>query len=257
MTVGQAGHRKRLAPLLLGLSLLGVAEGAARAGWLPPFLLPAPSRVLTALIGNAPELAQHSAQTLSETALGFGLAVVLGAGSARALHRLPLLRRALLPWLVVSQTIPLIALAPILLVWLGFGLLPKVLLVTLGGFFPVTVATLDGLSHTDPELLRLLRSMNATPAQVDRLVRFPAALPAFFSGLKIAATYAVSTAIFSEYVGGYAGLGIFIQSSANARATDLVFAAICLSALYSVLLVQAVSLLARRTLRWLPQENRP
>lgn len=241
----------------LGLALLGLAEVSARAGWLPTYVLPAPSRVAAALLGNAAELATHSVQTLSETVLGFGIATILALLTAWALHRAPGLRRAALPWLVVSQTIPLIALAPILLVWLGFGLLPKMLLVTLGCFFPITVATLDGLTRTDPELVRVIQSMNATPGQIDRFVRFPAALPSLFSGLKIAGTYAVSTAIFSEYVGGYAGLGIFIQTSANARATDLVFAAIVLTALYSVLLVQLIEGLARLLLRWLPQENRP
>lgn len=243
-------------PVALGLVLLALAELCAHQGWISQSLLPAPSRVLAALRDNAPELIKHSAQTLTETALGFGLATLLGVLMALLLHRFPALRRALLPWLVVSQTIPLIALAPLLLVWLGFGLLPKVLLVILGGFFPIAVATLDGLTRTDPDLLRVMQAMNASPAQIDRLLRFPAALPSFFSGLKIAATYAVATAIFSEYAGGYAGLGIFIQSSANARATDLVFAAIVLTALFSVLLVQLVTWCSRLFLRWLPLENR-
>lgn len=243
-------------PLALGLALLALAEASARFSWLPDYVLPAPSRVALALAQNAPELARHSAQTLAETALGFSAATLLGTLCAWGLHRFPAARQAVLPWLVVSQTIPLIALAPILLVWLGFGWLPKMLLVTMGCFFSITVATLDGLSQADPELVRLLQSMNATPRQIDRFVRFPAALPGFFSGLKIAGTYAVSTAIFSEYVGSYAGLGIFIQSSANARAGDLVFAGIFLTALYSVLLVQFIQWLARRTLRWLPPETR-
>ena len=245
----------RGAAALLGGGVLLLGELGARAGWWPPTVLPAPSRVLAALRDNASELLRHSATTLMETALGFGLAVLLGLFTAWLLHRLPLLRRAALPWLVVSQTIPLIALAPILLIWLGFGLLPKVLLVTLGCFFPIVVATLDGLERTDPELIRVLQSLDATPRQIDRHLRFPAALPAVFSGLKVAGTYAVTTAIFAEYVGGYAGLGIFIQTSANARATDLVFAAVFLSALFSVLLVQVIAWLARRSLRWLPPEN--
>ncbi len=244
----------RSAALLGGAALL-LAEWSARTGRLPPTALPAPSRVGVALRDHAPELLRHSEATLLETLLGFGLAVLLGVLAAWALHRLPLLRRAALPWLVVSQTIPLIALAPLLLLWLGFGLLPKVLLVALGGFFPVTVSTLDGLERTDPELLRVFRSLGATRRQTDWHLRFPSALPGFFSGLKVAATYAVTTAIFAEYVGGYAGLGIFIQTSANAHATDLVFAAVTLSALYSVLLVQFVSWLARLSLRWLPPEN--
>ncbi|GMA14263.1 ABC transporter permease (plasmid) [Deinococcus metallilatus] len=243
--------------LVLGLAVLTALEGLSHLGLVPSSLLPAPSAVAAALWNNAPELTAHSAQTLAETLLGFGAAVVLGLLAALALHRFAPARRAVLPWLVVSQTIPLIALAPLLLVWLGFGLLPKVVIVTLACFFPVTVATLDGLTRADPDLVRVLRAMNASEGQVDWLVRFPGALPAFFSGLKLAATYAVTSAIFGEYVGGYVGLGIFIQTSANARATDLVFAAIFLSALYSVLFVALIGLVQRRVLRWLPREDSP
>jgi len=240
----------------LGAASMVVLEGLSRMGLMPSFLLPAPSSVAAALWNNAPELMYQSAQTLAETVIGFGVAVVLGLLSALVLHRFVPVRRAVLPWLIVSQTIPLIALAPILLVWLGFGWLPKIVMVTLSCFFPVTVSTLDGLTRADPDLVRVVRAMNATEGQIDWIVRFPGALPAFFSGLKIAATYAVTSAIFGEYVGGYAGLGIFIQTSANARATDLVFAAIFLSAMYSVLFVNLINGVQRRTLRWLPQEDR-
>ena len=241
-------------PLALGLGVALCAEAAARLGWVAPYVLPAPSAVLSALWRGAPDLTRHAGQTLLETGLGLGLATLLGVGTALALHRFRGLRRALLPWLVVSQTVPLVALAPLLLLSLGFGLVPKVLLVVLGGFFPVAVATLDGLSRADPDLLRVALSMDARPGQLDRLVRWPAALPGFFSGLKVAATYAVPTAIFSEYLGAYAGLGYFLQASVNARATDLVFATVAVSALLSVGLVALTTALARRTLRWLPPE---
>lgn len=249
--------RRAAPPLALGAAVLALAEGAARLGLVSDLVLPAPSAVGRALAANAPDLAAASAQTLLETALGLGIAVALGVLAALLLQRFPAARRAVMPWLVVSQTIPLVALAPLLLVWLGFGLLPKVIVVVLVCFFPIAVATQGGLERTDPLLLAAMRSWHATPARTDRLLRFPAALPAFFSGLRLAATYAVTGAIFGESVGGYAGLGILVTQAANARATDLVFAAIFLSALYSVLLVALVNLAARLALRGRPPEARP
>ena len=236
----------------LGVGVLALAELASRCGWTPPNLLPAPSSVLRAVLDNPAVLLGHTLQTLAETGLGFTLALLLGVGCALVLRRSVALRRALTPWLVVSQTIPLIALAPLLLVWLGFGLWPKIIIVTLFCFFPVTVSTLGGLLQPQSLLEELMRSYSASPRQLDWLLRFPAALPAFFSGLRLSASYAVTAAIVGEYVGGYAGLGIFIQTSANARATDLVFAAIALTALLSVLLVGLVGLTERATLRGRP-----
>ncbi|AZI43312.1 ABC transporter permease subunit [Deinococcus psychrotolerans] len=236
----------------LGLAAAALIEAASRLGWVAPNLLPAPSQVWAALRLNADILAMHTLQTLAETLLGLLLALILGLGCALTLRRSAGLRRTLLPWLVVSQTIPLIALAPLLLVWLGFGLLPKLVMVTLFCFFPITVSTLGGLMQPNPQLEDLFRSYGASASQRDALLRFPAALPAFFAGLRLSASYAVTAAIVGEYVGGYAGLGILIQTSANARATALVFAAIALTALFSVLLVGLVSLLERAALRGRP-----
>lgn len=240
-----------LPALLFGVVLALLCEAAVRLHLIESYLLPAPSAVFQALVAHAPELLRHTLRTLLEATIGFSLAALLGTGVAWALHRWMLLRGMILPWLVVSQSIPLVALAPLLLVWLGFGLLPKVLLVILGGFFPIMLATLDGLTHPDRDLLRLMQAMNASPAQIDRLLCFPSARPAFFSGLKIAATYTVGTALFAEYTGAYEGLGVFLQMSANARATDQVFATTLLSAALSVLFVWLVEQISRPFLRWL------
>ncbi|WP_293913133.1 ABC transporter permease [Deinococcus sp.] len=232
--------------------MLALSEAASRLGWALPNVWPAPSSVLRALYDNPDVLAMHTLQTLLETGLGLALALVLGVAFALALRRSQALSRTLMPWLIVSQTIPTIALAPLLLVWIGFGLWPKIIIVTLFCFFPITVSTLGGLREPQPLLEDLLRSYNASGRQRDALLRFPAALPAFFSGLRLAASYAVTAAIVGEYVGGYAGLGIFIQTSANARALPLVFAAITLSAALSVLLVALVGLAERAALRGRP-----
>jgi ABC-type nitrate/sulfonate/bicarbonate transport system permease component len=160
------------------------------------------------------------------------------------------MRRAIYPLLVVSQTIPIIALAPLLLIWFGFGLEPKVIVVTLYCFFPIAVACADGLAGAEPALLKLLRSMHASRWQILWLVRLPGAMPSFFSGLRIAATYSVTGAIFGEYVGAYRGLGIYMQTAANSFAIVLVFAAILVTAVLSLLLFGLVSLIERLALPW-------
>jgi len=207
-------HQDKLLSVLpaavLGLGVLALVELASRRGWVAPNVLPAPSAVFQALRDDLDVLLTNTLQTLAETALGFALALLLGVGVAVVLRRSTRLRQTVMPWLVISQTIPLIALAPLLLVWLGFGLWPKIIVVTLFCFFPIAVSTLGGLMQPQPLLEDLLRSYDASARQRDWLLRFPAALPAFFSGLRLSASYAVTAAIVGEYVGGYAGLGIFI-----------------------------------------------
>src|SRR3989440_8145138 len=176
------------------------------------------------------------------TLLGLLLAILLDASNW--------LRRAIYPLLITSQTIPIIALAPLLLIWLGFGLEPKIIVVALYCFFPIAVACADGLAGAEPELINLLRSMRASRWQILWLVRLPGAMPAFFSGLRIAATYGVTGAIFGEYVGAYQGLGIYMQLSFNSHAIVLVFAAILVTAALSLLLFGLVSLIERIALPW-------
>jgi ABC-type nitrate/sulfonate/bicarbonate transport system permease component len=160
------------------------------------------------------------------------------------------LRRALYPMLIASQTIPVIAVAPLMIIWFGFGLMPKVLLIVLVTFFPIVVALLDGFAATEPEAMDLLQTMGAKRFQAFRLVRFPGAVPHFFTGLRISATYAVLAAIFAEYVGAYHGLGIWMSQSKSSFRTDLVFGAIGISALISVLLFTIIAILARLVMPW-------
>jgi ABC-type nitrate/sulfonate/bicarbonate transport system permease component len=158
--------------------------------------------------------------------------------------------------LVASQTIPVVAIAPLLVLWFGFGLAPKVLMVVLVTFFPITVALLDGFGAATAEATDILRSMGATPRQVFRKLRWPAALPSLFTGLRIAATYAVIGAVFGEYVGAYEGLGIWMKLSQNAFRMDLVFGAVLLTALLSVALFAAVRLAERLTIPWYAASRR-
>jgi ABC-type nitrate/sulfonate/bicarbonate transport system permease component len=235
---------------VLAIVLLAFWELYVRSGHISPAVLPTPTGIVLALINNWDVISVNTLQTLLETVLGMAAATVLGLLLAVMLDVSLWTRRAIYPLLVTSQTIPMIALAPLLLIWFGFDLGPKVIVVTLYCFFPIAVACADGLASADPELMKLLRSMRASRWQMLRLVRLPGAMPAFFSGLRIAATYSVTGAIFGEYVGAYQGLGIYMQTSANSHAIVLVFAAILVTAVLSLLLFGLVSLIERIALPW-------
>ncbi len=215
-----------------------------------PQVLPTPTAIVAALINNWNIIYDNTVQTLLETVLGIAAATLLGLLLAVMLDVSSWMRRAIYPLLVTSQTIPIIALAPLLLIWLGYDIRPKVIVVMLYCFFPIAVACADGLASAEPEMINLLRSMRASHWQILRLVRLPGAMPAFFSGLRIAATYSVTGAIFGEYVGAEKGLGIYMQRSANSFATAQVFAAILVTAALSLLLFGLVSVIERIALPW-------
>lgn len=232
-------------------ALLFTWESAARFLDIPKYLLPAPSAVARALIDSFDALVRlHSRITLLEAGMGLAVSVALGIVVGSLLHLVPLLRRAFYPLIIVSQTIPSIVLAPLLVIWFGYGLLPKLLIVVISCFFPIAVAVVDGLGSADASRLKLLRSMGASPWQEFRLVKLPSALPSLFTGLRVAATYAVMAAVIGEWMGADAGLGMYIVRSAHSFRTEQVFAGIALISLYSVLLFKLVDWVRRLALPW-------
>jgi len=243
-------------PALLVAILLGVWEAYCRIAAVSPIVLPAPSRIVEQLWLFRADAIRHSLPTLEETFVGLGLSIGLSIGAAVLMDRFVTVRRAVGPILVASQTVPVVAIAPLLVLWFGFGLAPKILMVVLVTFFPVTIALLDGLAAATGEATDLLRSMGATRRQIFRKLRWPAALPSLFTGLRIAVTYAVIGAVFGEYVGAYEGLGIWMQLSQNAFRTDLVFAAVLLTAALSVALFTAVIVVERLTIPWYAASRR-
>ena len=236
--------------IVLTLALLALWELYVRAQQVSVQVLPSPIAIVQALMNNWSIIYDNTLQTLLETVLGLTLAALLGLLLAITLDISNWMRRAVYPLLITSQTIPIIALAPLLLIWIGYDIRPKLIVVTLYCFFPIAVATVDGLASAEPELIKLLHSMRATRWQILRLVRLPGAMPAFFSGLRIAAAYSVIGAIFGEYVGAEKGLGIYMQKAANSFATINVFAAILVTAILSLLLFGLVSLIERLALPW-------
>jgi ABC-type nitrate/sulfonate/bicarbonate transport system permease component len=240
-----------IAPAAVVVAGLLVAwEAAVAFGGIDPIVLPAPSRIVGALWDFRSIAAGHTLTTLAEAVVGFAIAVALAVGAAVAMDRVRLVRTALYPLLVGSQTIPIVAIAPLLVIWLGFGLAPKVVVIVLVTFFPIVVALLDAFAATPRDATDLLRTMGATDRQAFRLLRWPAALPALFTGLRIAVPYAIVGAIFGEYVGAESGLGIWMQVSQNAFRTDLVFAAIGIVALLSVACFVVVGVAERLVVPW-------
>jgi NitT/TauT family transport system permease protein len=237
-------------PILALLGTFVAWEFAIQAFRVPRFVLPAPSAILAESWEWRYRFIEHTWITLYETLAGFGLSIVVGVPLAIVIVYSPLLRNALYPLIVVTQSVPKIAIAPVLLVMLGHGEVPKILVAFLVAFFPIVVDTATGLAATPPELLDLSRSYRAHPLKTFLKVRFPMALPFFFSGLKVAITLAVIGAVVGEFVGSDKGLGYLILSTTSYWRTDLAFGAMILLSLMAILLFALVSVVERVICPW-------
>jgi NitT/TauT family transport system permease protein/putative hydroxymethylpyrimidine transport system permease protein len=235
------------------LALLGGWEALVRLGGVDPLLLPAPTQVVEALWEDRTLLLPDLWTTTYEVVLGLAAAVAAGAALAVAMHLSPALRRALRPLVIGSQAVPVPVIAPLVILVLGFGLAPKVLLVALVCFFPITINLYDGLRGADPEARRLLRSLQASRWQALRLVEAPAALPAAFTGLKVAAAVAVIGAVFAEWAGAEAGLGHALLTANGQLETARAFAATLLLFGLAIAVYGACALLERRVVDWIPR----
>ena len=250
------GLRAALTPAVVLVGLLAAWELAAR--WevladllsIEPFLVPAPTEVAEALWEDRSLLAEDAWVTLREVVLGFLLALVAGVALAILLHLSETSRRALYPLLVASQAIPVVVLAPVLVVWFGFGIVPKLLIIALICFFPITVNAYDGLRSVDPELLKMMRTLGADRLQTLRRAELPWALPFIFSGAKIAVAVAVIGAVFGEWAGSDSGLGHLILVSSGELSTSLTFAAIAVLSAIAICLFALLALLERRVVTW-------
>jgi putative hydroxymethylpyrimidine transport system permease protein len=244
--------RTILPPTLIVVGLIAAWELAARtdaiadALSIEPFLIPAPSEIAEALVTDRDLLADNAWVTLQEVLAGFAISLVAGAGFAFVLHLSPTLRRALYPLLVASQTVPIIVVAPILVVWFGYGVGPKLGIIALICFFPITVNTLDGLRSVDPDQVRMMRTLDASRWQILRRVEAPAALPYLFSGAKVAVAVAVIGAVFGEWAGSDSGLGhLMLQASAQLLTARL-FAAVFVLSAFAIALFGLLTLIERR-----------
>lgn len=248
MIKGKAASKALPAALILLLLLLW--ELAVRITGAPVYVLPSPSKVLVAFVRDFPVLLGHGGTTLLETVLGLAIATALAVIIAVAMDAFPLFRTAVYPLLVVTQTVPVIVLAPIFIIYLGFGMAPKILTVVLMCFFPVTISFADGMAEQDVRRVDLVRIMGGTKRDVYTLVKMPGAAPSFFSGLKVAATYSISGAVVGEWLSSDRGLGYYMLRVKNGYMLDKVFACVLMVVLLSLLMNTAVKLLSRLIIRF-------
>jgi ABC-type nitrate/sulfonate/bicarbonate transport system permease component len=226
-------------------------------GWVPGYMLPSPVQVVQAFLSELPLLFDNSLITLQEAFLGLLLGVTVGFVAAVLMDAFEVLYKAFYPLLILTQTIPSVAIAPLLVLWFGYGMTPKIVLIVISTFFPVTVGLLDGFRSADRDAIGLLRSMGANRLQIFRHIKFPSALPQLFSGLRIAAAYSVVGAVISEWLGGFGGLGVYMTRVKKAFAFDKMFAVIFLISAISLALMALVELAQKKCMpyRYLDQKN--
>jgi NitT/TauT family transport system permease protein len=239
-----------LPPALIIVALFVAWELYVELSGISRVTLPAPSRVFEAAWRNRDVLAENSVVTMQETLLGLGVSITLGVALALVIDAVAPVRRGLYPLLIGSQTLPIIVIAPLLVLWFGFGITPKIVVVTLYTFFPITVAFASGLAMVDQEAQMLMRTLGAGRWQTLRLLQVPHALPYLFTGLRIAVTYAMVGAVFAEWAGATKGLGNYMLLMTNSFRTDMVLAAIFLIAVLSLLLFVLVGLVEKAVIRW-------
>ncbi|WP_165005918.1 MULTISPECIES: ABC transporter permease [unclassified Enterococcus] len=237
--------KNKIYPIASLLLILGIWQFFVTFWQTPAFILPSPTSVVSAFFSDYPVLFSHSLTTLNEAVIGLVIAGVLSFFTALAMDYWQLLKASFYPLLVVSQTLPIMVLGPLLTLWFGFGILPKVILVVLMSYFPMVVSFTDALRKTSNDQIVFLRTMGASTWQIYRIFKIPEGMSGFFSGLKVAATYCVSGAIVGEWLSAQAGLGYYMIRVKNSYQIDKVFAAILCVILLSLLL-NAVSVLLKK-----------
>ncbi|SDC74344.1 ABC-type nitrate/sulfonate/bicarbonate transport system, permease component [Sanguibacter gelidistatuariae] len=247
---GAVTVRRVVSPLALCAALIVAWQVTVRVSHVPIFIVPAPSDVWHAAVRTAPLLGEHIATTLTEAGLGLALGVTVGALLAVVIAAIPAVGDAIYPLVTFSQTIPIIVLAPLLILWAGFGLTPKVILVALTVFFPVLVSAVSAMRSVEADLTDMVAGLGGGRRHQLWFVRLPAALPGALSGLRLAATYTIGAAVVSEYLAGQSGLGVFIQRSRKAYAVDQIFVAILVIAVLTAVLFVIVDTLCRLATPW-------
>lgn len=247
--------KKKLVPTAAVLGLLLAWEAVCRLELVPSYMLPAPTQVIAALVSDAPLIWLHTQTTLVEALVGLLLGCVLGFALAVLMDRYESFYLAFQPLITVSQTIPTIAIAPILVLWFGYGLFPKVVLIVLITFFPIAVSLVSGFKSVDPDLIDLMRTMHASNWQIFRYIKLPAAAEPFFAGLKISATYAVVGAVIVEWLGGFSGLGVYMTRVRKSFSYDKMFASILVISALSLALLWLIGILERTCLPWKKTER--
>lgn len=242
-------------PLVAVLFFLALWQLSTSLFNIEDWILPAPSDIAREASAQSARLWEHTFATVKLTLGGFAIGTAVGLLIAFVLHRLSFLHSALYPLLILSQNVPTIALAPLLMIWFGFGLLPKFIVITLVCFFPVAVATMDGLKQADRTMMEYMRMIGATKGQIFTKLELPHALPSMFSGIRIAATYSVMGAVIAEWVGSDKGIGYYMMLQKASYRTDRMFLSISIIVILSLLMHTAIVLLEKGLVRWNPRQE--
>ena len=225
-------------------------QGISSLGIVDSFMLPSPVQVMKAFISEFPMLMENAGVTLAEAFLGLLIGVAFGCVMAVLMDRFEPLYKAFYPLIVLTQTVPTVAIAPLLVLWFGYEMTPKVILIVITTFFPITVGLLNGFRSVDSDAINLLRAMGAGQAQIFKYIKLPGAMSQFFAGLRISASYAVVGAVISEWLGGFGGLGVYMTRVKKAFSFDKMFAVIFLISIISLLLMKGVDLLQKKCMPW-------
>jgi len=230
--------------------ILIVWQAVCSLGWIDSFMLPSPIQVVQAFIKEFPTLMEHSLVTLAEAFWGLTLGITLGFIMAVLMDQFEAVYKAFYPLIVLTQTVPTVAIAPLLVLWFGYEMTPKVILIVITTFFPIAVGLLNGFRSADKDSIHLLRAMGAGRWQIFRYIKLPGAMSQFFAGLRISASYAVVGAVISEWLGGFSGLGVYMTRVKKAFSFDKMFAVIFLISIISLLLMKGVDYLQKVCMPW-------
>ncbi|MBE5939980.1 MAG: ABC transporter permease [Lachnospiraceae bacterium] len=241
----------KIAPVSIILLVLIVWQIKSSDGTIPGFMLPSPIDVVKAFIGDFFLLMDHARYSLTEAFAGLTIGVALGFVIAMVMDRFEIAGKAIYPVLIITQTIPTVALAPLLVLWFGYEMTPKIILIIITSFFPITIGLLDGFKSADKDALNLMKAMGAGPVKRFFHVKVPSAAGHFFSGLRISVSYSIIGAVVAEWLGGFNGLGVYMTRVRKAYAFDKMFAVIFFISALSLLLMYAVTLLQKICMPWL------
>ncbi len=240
----------RAAPFVFIFLILIIWQLLSLSGLIPGFMLPSPIKVVQAFCKDFPLLMYHLQVTLLEAFAGILVSIIFAFVCAIAMDRFAFIHRAVYPVLIVSQTIPTIAIAPLLILWFGYGMSSKVILIVLTCFFPITVSLLTGFASVDRDMLRLMESMGASKGQIMKYAKLPSSVKSLFAGLRISISYSIIGAVISEWLGGMRGLGVYMTRVKKSYSYDKLFAVIFLISALSLILIKLISWIEKRICKY-------
>ena len=240
----------KISPVLAIAIILAFWQIASAAGFVPKFMLPSPADVVIAFFKDFALLMSHAGTTLTEAFFGLSLGIILGFFVAVLMDRFQIAFKAIYPVLVITQTVPTVAIAPLLVLWLGYGILPKITLIIITSFFPITIGLLDGFRSADKDAINLMRAMGANRMQRFFHIKLPSSMSHFFAGLRISVSYSVIGAVVAEWLGGFNGLGVYMTRVRKSYSYDKMFAVIFFISLISLLLMLGVTILQKALMPW-------